>query len=59
MSVRSGQLVATVGNSAMVEIAEEPHLHFEMTVGGLSVDPLEYYDDKALEALKLDSSYEE
>ncbi len=59
VSVRSGQLVATVGNSAMVEIAEEPHLHFEMTVGGLSVDPLEYYDEKALEALKLDSSYEE
>lgn len=59
VSVRSGQLVATVGNSAMIEIAEEPHLHFEMTVGGLSVDPLEYYDDKALEALKLDSSYEE
>ena len=59
VSVRSGQLVATVGNSAMVEIAEEPHLHFEMTVGGLSVDPLEYYDEKSLEALMLDSSYEE
>ncbi len=59
VSVRSGQLVATVGNSAMIEIAEEPHLHFEMTVGGLAVDPLEYYDEKALEALKLDSSYEE
>ena len=58
VSVRSGQLVATVGNSAMIEIAEEPHLHFEMTVGGLSVDPLEYYDEKALEALNLDSSYE-
>lgn len=59
VSVRSGQLVATVGNSAMIEIAEEPHLHFEMTVGGLSVDPLEYYDEKALEALNLDSSYGE
>lgn len=59
VSVRSGQLVATVGNSAMIEIAEEPHLHFEMTVGGLSVDPLEYYDEKALEALKIDSSYEQ
>ena len=59
VSVRSGELVATVGNSAMVEIAEEPHLHFEMTVGGLSVDPLEYDEYKALEALKLDSSYEE
>ena len=59
VSVRSGQLVATVGGSAMVEIAEEPHLHFEMTVGGLSVDPLEYYDERALEALKLDTSYEQ
>ena len=59
VSVRSGQLIATVGNSAMIEVAEEPHLHFEMTVGGLSVDPLEYYDDKALEALNIDSSFEE
>ena len=59
VSVRSGQLIATVGNSAMVEIAEEPHLHFEMTVGGLAVDPLEYYDEKALEALTIDSSFEE
>ena len=58
VSVRSGQLIATIGNSAMVEVAEEPHLHFEMTVGGLSVDPLEYYDEKTLEALGLDSSYE-
>ena len=59
VSVRSGQLIATVGNSAMVEIAEEPHLHFEMTVAGLSVDPLEYYDQRALESLGLDSSYEQ
>lgn len=59
VSVRSGQLIATVGSSAMVEIAEEPHLHFEMTVGGLAVDPLEYYDESALEALKADTSYEE
>ncbi len=59
VSVHSGQLIAMVGASAMVEIAEEPHLHFEMTVGGLAVDPLEYYDEAALEALKADSSYEE
>ena len=59
VSVRSGQLIATVGNSAMVEIAEEPHLHFEMTVGGLSVDPLEYFDDRSLEALGIDSSFED
>lgn len=58
VSVRSGQLIATVGNSAMIEVAEDPHLHFEMTVAGLSVDPLEYYDETALEALGIDSSYE-
>lgn len=58
-SVRAGQMIATVGESAMVEVADEPHLHFEMTVADLSVDPLEYFDEKALEALKLDASYGE
>ena len=58
-SVRSGQLIATVGDSAMIEIADEPHLHFEMTVGDLAVDPLEYFDEKALESLSIDASYEE
>lgn len=55
VSVRSGQLIATVGESAMVEIAEEPHLHFEMTVGNLAVDPLEYFDDSILESVKKDT----
>ncbi len=58
-SVRSGQLIGSVGESAMVEIAEEPHLHFEMTVADLSVDPLEYFDEKSLEALKIDASHGE
>jgi len=59
VSVRSGQLIGTVGESAMVEVAQEPHLHFEMTVGDLLVDPLEYFDEKSLEALQLDASYGE
>ena len=50
-SVRSGQLIATVGNSAMVEVADEPHLHFEMTVSDLSVDPLKYFDEESLKAI--------
>ena len=58
-SVRAGQMIATVGESAMVEVAEEPHLHFEMTVADLSVDPLEYFDEAALETLKIDASYEQ
>lgn len=56
--VRAGQLIASVGDSAMVEIADEPHLHFEMTVGDLSVDPLKYFDEKALDSLGIDTSYE-
>ncbi len=58
VSVRSGQLIATVGESAMVEVAEEPHLHFEMTVGELAVDPLEYFDDNVLTSIKKDTSVE-
>jgi murein DD-endopeptidase MepM/ murein hydrolase activator NlpD len=58
VSVRSGQLIATVGNSAMVEVADEPHLHFEMTVGGLSVDPLEYFSSNDVATLQKDTAYE-
>ena len=59
VSVRSGQLIGTVGESAMVEVAEEPHLHLEMTVADLSVDPLEYFDENALKALNIDASHGE
>ena len=58
VSVRSGQLIATVGDSAMVEIADEPHLHFEMTVSDLAVDPLEYFDEDALATIKKDTVVE-
>ncbi len=58
-SVRSGQLIASVGDSAMIEVAEEPHLHFEMTVADLAVDPLKYFSEKALESLSIDASYGE
>lgn len=57
VSVRSGQLIASVGESAMIEIAEEPHLHFEMTVKDLSVDPLEYFDEDSIKTLNIDASY--
>lgn len=56
-SVRSGQLIASVGESAMIEIAEEPHLHFEMTIEELAVDPLEYFNENALASLSIDASW--
>ena len=58
-AVRSGQLIASVGESAMIEVAEEPHLHFEMTVADLAVNPLEYFNEKALASLSIDASFGE
>lgn len=58
-TVKCGQQIATVGSTAMVEVAEEPHLHFEMTVGGLSVDPLEYFSNADVETLQKDTAYEQ
>ena len=56
--VEAGQLLGSIGDTAMIEIAEEPHLHVEMTVKGLQVDPLEYFSKEVLSALTEDSIYE-
>lgn len=37
--VKQGQSIATVGNTAAFEIADEAHLHFEINQNGQSVDP--------------------
>ncbi len=57
-TVRQGQLLGRVGDSAMIEIAEEPHLHMEMTVKGLQVNPLDYFSESVLAALSEDTSFE-
>ena len=58
-TVKCGQQIASVGSTAMVEIAEEPHLHFEMTVGDLAVDPLEYFSSNDVQTLQKDTAYEQ
>ena len=45
--VSCGQLIGSVGESAIIEISDEPHLHFEMKKDGLSVDPLEFVSYEA------------
>lgn len=40
--VEKGQSIGTVGNTAVFEIADEPHLHFEVLKDGLPVDPTIY-----------------
>ena len=44
-TVTAGQAVGYVGDSAMIEIADEPHLHFEMTLNGDTVNPLDYLNE--------------
>ena len=40
--VKEGQVIGTVGNSALLESAEAPHLHFELTKEGKLVNPKDY-----------------
>ena len=40
--VTKGQTLGTVGNSGAFEIADEPHLHFEMLINEQPVDPTLY-----------------
>ncbi len=42
MYVKAGQIIGCVGETALMEIAEEPHLHFEMTKDDVSVNPFDY-----------------
>ena len=58
VNVKAGQLIGCVGNSAMVEIAEDPHLHLEMTVGGKHINPLDYFDQTTIASLNIDTKYE-
>ena len=58
-SVKAGDRIGTVGESAMAEVAQEPHLHLEMTVKGLEVDPTDYLDADAMATLREDTNFED
>ena len=45
--VTSGEKIGVVGDSAISEIADEAHLHFEIFVNGVSVDPLDYLTEES------------
>ncbi len=40
--VEMGQTIGAIGESALIEIAEAPHVHVEMTINGNYVDPIQY-----------------
>lgn len=42
--VDCGQLIASVKDTALIEVADDTHLHFEVLMDGNHVDPLSYVD---------------
>ena len=57
--VKKGQLLGQVGDTALMEIADEPHLHMEMTVKGLQVDPMDYFSQSVIASLSKDTAFED
>ncbi len=41
-AVSAGQTIACVGNTALIECEDEPHLHFQLDIAGVAVDPMAY-----------------
>jgi len=40
--VKQGEVIGSIGNTAMDESVEPPHLHFEVLKDGVNVNPMEY-----------------
>ena len=49
-SVEAGAVIGNVGYTGISEIADESHLHFEMLVSDVKVNPLDYITEESLEA---------
>ena len=48
--LESGDLIGTVGDTSISELADEAHLHFAIKVNGVSVNPLDYISDDSKKA---------
>ena len=49
-TVKSGAKIGKVGDTSLSELADESHLHFELTLDGVSVNPLDYISEDSKEA---------
>jgi murein DD-endopeptidase MepM/ murein hydrolase activator NlpD len=49
-TVTSGDKIGVVGDTSLTELADEPHLHFEMKLNGVSVNPLDYISEESKKA---------
>ncbi len=55
-TVNEGDKIGEVGNTAIAELADEPHVHIEMTIKGLAVDPRDYFNNAAKESITQNNS---
>jgi murein DD-endopeptidase MepM/ murein hydrolase activator NlpD len=46
-TVSAGDTLGVVGDTSLTELADESHLHFEILVSGVSVNPLDYISDES------------
>lgn len=49
-SVKAGAKIGVVGDTSVKELADEPHLHFEIRFKGNSVNPLSYISEESKKA---------
>ena len=47
-AVTCGQVIGSAGSTALIESAEEDHVHFELCIGGENKDPAEYISVKSI-----------
>ena len=45
--VMTGAEIGAVGDTSLTELADEAHLHFEMKLNGVSVNPLDYISEES------------
>lgn len=45
--VKKGQVISYIGDTAMIEWADEPHLHYELLIKGVGVDPMDYISEES------------
>ena len=49
-TVKAGAKLGVVGDTSIKELADEPHLHFEIRFKGNSVNPLNYISEESKKA---------
>lgn len=44
--IKKGDRIGYVGDTSLVELGKEPHLHFVIRLRGVAVNPLDYFEDE-------------